>query len=130
MIYLDSSAIVKLVHVEPQTAALRTWLTTRSNLPLVSSMLARVETARALRRTDPAALVNLPLVLGAINFIAIDEGVCAAAAAYPEPLLRSLDAIHLATAAVVASALTAFVTYDKRLVAAATADGLPVAAPR
>jgi uncharacterized protein len=129
MIYLDTCAIVKLVHVEPQTAALRAWMTARGSTPLVSSLLARVETARALRRTDPAALANVPLVLGAINLVAIDESVCAAAAAYEDPLLRSLDAIHLATAAVIGSALTSFVTYDKRLASAATAAGLPVAAP-
>jgi uncharacterized protein len=130
MIYLDSCAIVKLVHIEPQTAALRAWLTARGDVPLVSSLLARVETARALRRTDQPALSNLPLVLGAINLIAIDESVCAAAAAYQDPLLRSLDAIHLATAAVVGSTLSAFVTYDKRLAIAASAAGLPVTAPR
>jgi uncharacterized protein len=129
MIYLDSSAVVKLVHVEPQTPALRAWLTASGQPALVSSLLAHVESARALRRTDAAALVNLPLVLGAINMIAIDATICGAAAAHPDPLLRSLDAIHLATAAMVGPALTSFVTYDKRLAAAATAAGLPVAAP-
>ena len=64
MIYLDSSAVVKLVHVEPQTPALRAWLTASGQPALVSSLLAHVEGARALRRTDAAALVNLPLVLG------------------------------------------------------------------
>jgi predicted nucleic acid-binding protein len=130
MIYLDSCAIVKLVHVTPETPALRAWLTAQGGIPLVSSTLARVECARALRRVDPGALANLPLVLGAINFIAMDDGVCAAAAAQPEPLLRSLDAIHLATAQLLGTALTWFVTYDKRLLAAAVAAALPTAEPR
>ncbi len=129
MLYLESSAIVKLVHVEAETAALRTWLTARAQTPLVSSLLARVETARALRRTDPPALANLPLVLGAIHLIAVDESVCAAAAAYEDPLLRSLDAIHLATAAVVGAALISFVSYDRRVMTAAEAAGLPTASP-
>lgn len=129
MIYLDSCAIVKLVHVEPQTIALRAWLTEHGQKPLVSSLLARVEAARALRRTDPPALANLPLVLAAVNLIPMDESVCATAAAYPDPLLRSLDALHLATATLVASDLTAFVTYDQRLAKAAEAQGLPLAAP-
>jgi len=129
MVYLDSSAIVKLVHVEAETAALRTWLTGRAQTPLVSSLLARVETARALWRTDPTALANLPLVLGAVHLIAMDESLCATAAGYQDPGLRSLDAIHLATAAVVGSALTSFVTYDRRLMAIASAAGLPTASP-
>jgi predicted nucleic acid-binding protein len=95
----------------------------------VSSLLARVETARALWRTDPPALANLPLVLGAVHLIAIDESLCAAAAGHQDPGMRSLDAIHLATAVIVGSALTSFVTYDKRMITAAAAAGLPTASP-
>lgn len=129
MVYLDSSAIVKLVHVEEETAALRTWLTGRGQTPLVSSLLARVETARALWRTDPPALVNVPLVLGAVHLIAMDESVCGTASAYQEAELRSLDAIHLATATMIGTALTWFVSYDKRLLSVASSAGLPTASP-
>lgn len=129
MVYLDSSAIVKLVHVEAESRALRNWLAGRAGTRLVSSLLTRIEAARALWRYDPPALANLPLVLGAVDLIPMDEGLCAAAAAYQEPLLRSLDAIHLATAAVVGSALTAFVTYDRRLQTVAAEAGLPTDSP-
>jgi uncharacterized protein len=118
-----------MTHVETHSAALRAWLIPQRQVPLVSSLLARVETARALHRTDPEAVASLPAVVGSINLIAISETACATAAAYPDRLLRSLDAIHLATAAMLGSALTSFVTYDRRLAAVAEATGLPVAAP-
>jgi uncharacterized protein len=129
MIYLDSSAVVKLVHVEEETPALQSWLAARAGTPLVTSLVARIETERALRRSDPAALPHLPLVLGGINMILIGDSICAAAGAYPDPSLRSLDAIHLATAAFLGSTLTALVTYDERLSVAAVSHGMTVASP-
>ena len=130
MIYLDSSAVVKLCRVEPQTAALSGWLGSRSrDVVRISSVLARIEAARALLRVDPRSLANLPLVLAGMATMAIDEPIVAAAAAFTEPLLRSLDAIHLASAMRLAPELTAFVVYDKRLAAIAEGFGLPVLAP-
>lgn len=61
--------------------------------------------------------------------MAIDDPVVAAAAAFTDPMLRSLDAIHLASAMRLAPDLTAFVTYDKRLAAAAANFHLPVVIP-
>ena len=129
MIYLDTSAIVKLVHVEPQSTALRAFIDERRGEPLLSSLITRIETERALRRTDPLALPRMPLILGSINLVLMGESICASAGAYPDAGLRSLDAIHLATAALLGSSLTALVTYDYRLALAADAVGITVAAP-
>ena len=130
MIYLDSSAVVKLCRVEPQTAALTRWLGSQDGeIVRITSVLARIEAARAMLRVDPRSLANLPLVLAGMATMAIDEPVVAAATAFTEPRLRSLDAIHLASALRLASELTAFVAYDKRLAGAAQRFGLPVLAP-
>ena len=130
MIYLDSSAVVKLCRVEPQTAALTGWLGSQSReVVRLSSALARIESARALLRVDPRSLANLPMVLAGMATMAIDEPVVVAAAAFTDPLLRSLDAIHLASALRLAPEITAFVTYDKRLANAAQGFGLPVLTP-
>lgn len=133
MIYLDSAAIVKLVRSEPGSAELAAWLNDRRDLPLVTSGLAEVEVPRALRRSAPQALPGVPAVLGRLYRLEIDPVIRAGAGAFADPNLRSLDAIHLATARFVAgqqgTTFEAFVTYDKRLLAAASAAGLPVAAP-
>ena len=131
MIYLDSAAVVKLIHVEDGTAELLRWLGNSSDVPVVSSSLAEVEVARALRHNAPAALVSMPTVLARLVRIEIDAVVRATAAAFQAPHLRSLDAIHLATALTLAGdgGLQSFVTYDKRLLAAAADNGLPVASP-
>ncbi len=130
MIYLDTAAIIKLIRNEPESDALFDWLDGRSGELLVSSALAEVEVPRGLRRAEPALLAAIPSVLARIAICEIDESVRSAAAAYNDPLLRSLDAIHLATAQVVLGGdLKAFVTYDKRLLATADALGVPTARP-
>ena len=133
MIYLDSAAVVKLVHAEAGTKALVQWLGDRPNSPIVSSALVEVEVPRALRRSVPQRLAGVPSVLARMYRVEIDASVRAIAAGYEEPLLRSLDAIHLATAQLMAGSpetgFEAFVTYDRRLLAAATAIGLPTASP-
>ncbi|GLZ32924.1 ribonuclease VapC [Lentzea sp. NBRC 105346] len=132
MIYLDSAAIVKLIRPEAETADLLDWLNDRLNDVLVSSALTEIEVPRALRRSDPGRLVGVPTVLAKINKLEIDSAVRATAAAYDDPNLRSLDAIHLASAhslVLEGKKLIAFVTYDKRLLAAVSAAGLPVASP-
>jgi predicted nucleic acid-binding protein len=128
VIYLDSSAIVKLARQESETDALRAWLAANPS-PLVASALARTESARALLRTEPAALPVLQAVLALLHQKPITDAVLDAAARLPGTMLRSLDAIHLASAAELAPGLTWFVAYDKRLADAARGRGLPVAAP-
>ncbi|MDX6295264.1 MAG: uncharacterized protein QOH50_4339 [Kribbellaceae bacterium] len=130
MIYLDTAALVKLVRREVASDALVDWIGDHPDEMLVSSTLAEVELPRALRRTEPALLAAVPALLGRIAVYEIDDLVRATAAAYDDPLIRSLDAIHLATAdAVLGDDLTAFVSYDRRLLAAATALGLSTTSP-
>jgi predicted nucleic acid-binding protein len=91
--------------------------------------LAEVELSRALRRSSPQALAYVPIALSDLYLMDITRVVRQTAASYGDPLLRSLAAIHLATAQVLTGGLDAFVTYDKRLLEAAAGVGLPVAAP-
>jgi predicted nucleic acid-binding protein len=132
VIYLDSSAIVKLVGVESETAALLRWLGRRAGTGLVTSALSEVEVPRALRRTRPSSLASVAGVLRRFDRIDVSDAVRATAAAYTEPHLRSLDAIHVATAEVLVAsgkAISAFVSYDRRQNEAARAAGLTIAAP-
>ena len=128
MVYLDSSALVKLVVTEPESTALLQYL--RDHPERVSSALARVEVCRALRRTGApeAALQRADQVLARIALVAMDEPLLRAAATLPPRGLRSLDALHLATALSLDD-LVAVVTYDQRLDAAAARAGLAVASP-
>jgi predicted nucleic acid-binding protein len=128
VIYLDSCALVKLTHPEPKTSALRTWLATRFGVT-VSSALAMLEVTRALRRSDPAALPRVPDVLSRVMLVPIDQPILVSAAALADPMLRSLDAIHLGTALRLDAPSLVFVSYDKRLSAAASQEGLTVTAP-
>lgn len=132
MIYLDSAAVVKLVREEAETRALVTWLNERVGQRLVASSLVEVEVPRALRRSQPDVLGAVAAALTRIDRIEVDAAIRATAAAYVDPLLRSLDAIHLATADQLAASgkdVSAFVTYDKRLADAARACSFTVAAP-
>jgi len=128
VVYLDSSALVKLIVTEPETAALRRYL--REHPERVSSALARVEVCRALRRAGvtEATLRRADQMLGRIALVAMDDPLLRAAAALSPSGLRSLDAVHLATALSL-DGLDAVVTYDRRLDAAAAQTGLVVASP-
>lgn len=132
MIYLDTAALVKLVRIEAESAALVAWLGERTEHALVCSTLAEVELPRALRRRQPAALGIVAGVLARLHRVEINAAVRATAGGYPEPTLRSLDAIHLATAEFLQASgepIAAFVTYDKRLAEAVVRTGLTVEAP-
>jgi uncharacterized protein len=129
MIYLDSAAIVKLVHAEAESAALRTWLDERADTGWISSVLTEVESFRALARHAPEAAARLPAVLDQIDLINLDPPVRILAQTVRPATVRSLDAIHLGTALNARHTLTSFVTYDKRLLEAVLAAGLPADAP-
>lgn len=133
MIYLDSAAIIKLLRREPASEELIGWLNDQPEMSLVASALVEVEVPRALRRSAPQALVGVPGVLSRLYRVEIDSTIRATAGAYPDSMLRSLDAIHLATAETLADQpaanFVAFVTYDRRLLDAAKGIGLPVASP-
>jgi uncharacterized protein len=132
VIFLDSAAIVKMIRREAESAALEAWLARQADKGLVASALVLTEVPRALRRSDPGRLAAVPTVLARLDRVPVDETVLATAAAYADPMLRTLDAIHLATAqslVLEGIELTALVTYDKRLLTAAADIGLPTAAP-
>jgi predicted nucleic acid-binding protein len=129
-LYLDSSAIVKLVAVEPESAALRRFLR-RGEGPWATSALARTEVVRALLPAGPAAVERARSVLSAVAEVVITRNVLDRAAQLePETPLRTLDAIHLASAMRLGRDLTAVVTYDHRMADAAEELGLVVQAPR
>ena len=129
MIYLDSSALVKLVLSEPESAALLRFL--ESHPERVSSAIARVEVLRAIRRWPRSAdaLEQAAQVLERVALVPVDDEVLANAAGLDPATLRSLDAIHLGTALTLPM-LDAFVAYDSDLVAAAVQLGCDVVSPR
>ncbi len=129
MIYFDSSALLKLLFDEPESAALVSWLQDREGLPPVSSELTQVEVIIASRRLDPAVVPVARRLLGQVDLVPLRGAVLDRAAEVGEPPLRTLDALHLASALVLGAGLSAFLTYDARLAAAAQAAGLPVAHP-
>jgi hypothetical protein len=128
VIYLDSSALVKLVVAEPESAALRRFL--RREPERVSCGLARTEVLRAVRPVGPGAVERARRLLRRVHLIRIDDVLLDAAGMIDAVVLRSLDAIHLAAAQIVAPNLTAFVTYDRRMAIAAAELGHSVTAPR
>jgi predicted nucleic acid-binding protein len=129
LIYLDSSALVKLVLTEAQTATLAGWLAERADVPLVSSVVHRTEVPRAVWRADPSALPRSYRQMRGVQMVALSTKILDIAATLPPTTLKSLDSIHLASALAIRRDLTAFVAYDLRLLTAAQDAGLPVASP-
>lgn len=125
-LYLDSSALVKLVTDEPESAALRSFLDSAPP-PLVSSQIAAVEVPRAARRYG--AEQRGRAVLERLLQIGIEPALLDTAAAIDPMTLSSLDALHLASALTHAEHIEYFVAYDVRLVSAAQAAGLTVRSP-
>jgi predicted nucleic acid-binding protein len=129
LIYLDSSALVKLVTPEAETAALRQFLSDHSDQPAITAALARLEVVRAVRHAGPDAIDDARELLDRVAQVALSEELLDDAADLGDQVLRSLDAIHLAAALTLGPALTAFVAYDKRLNQAAGEQGLALATP-
>ena len=126
--YVDTSAFLKLIVAEPESVALRTRL--RRWPDRASATLLRTETVRALRRSGNDHLVgNARRLLRAIHLVRIDEPLLDRAGDLGPAELRSLDAIHLATALSIGPELGVFVTYDGRLREAALSQGLDVESP-
>ena len=126
--YLDSSAIVKLAVRESESLALRRYL--RRRQPLVSSALARAEVLRALLPAGDEAVARGRTVLQRIELVRVNDRILNAAGVLRPPELRSLDAIHLATAEELGDDLSALVTYDDRMVNAAKQIGYKIVQPR
>lgn len=129
LLYLDSSALVKLVIWEAESDELERFLIEWPNQ--VSSTLAVVEVSRATRRASPRSDIQerARSILGQIGLLEIDAAVRQLAATLEPATVRTLDAIHVATALSIADALGSFVTYDRRSSDAARAAGLMVQAP-
>lgn len=126
-LYLDSSAIVKLVVPEPETKALRELL--RSWPERASSLISRIEVERVARRIGGGSIRRARTVLSRLALVELDDAVIQTAAALDPPELRTLDAIHLATALSLGEDLGAICAYDARLADAASAVGAEVMAP-
>jgi len=126
--YLDSSALVKLVVEEAESQPLRQALAAWPRR--VTSRISVVEVLRTARRQDRTAEPLARSVLTRVALLAVADRVLMAAARLDPPTLRSLDAIHLASAFRLGPELAAFVSYDARQLEAAEALGLPVISPR
>ncbi|MDQ3680301.1 MAG: type II toxin-antitoxin system VapC family toxin [Actinomycetota bacterium] len=125
--YLDSSAIVKLAVREAESDALRRHL--RRRRPLVSSALVRAEVLRALLPGGERALAAGRRVLASVDLVRVNDRVLDLAGSILPIELRSLEAIHLATAERLGGELGGFVTYDERLAAVARQLGHRVSVP-
>ncbi len=127
--YLDSSAFVKLAVEGPETDALRGFLAERGHRR-VSSALLRTEALRAVRHLGSEALATVREGLRRVDLVAIDDRILDAAGRLEPGILRTLDAIHVATALAIGDDLETIVTYDERMVAAARLLGLSTSTPR
>jgi predicted nucleic acid-binding protein len=125
--YLDTSAYVKLVLREPEHVALARAL---ERWPArISSALLRAEAERACARYGPAWARRAREAVATLALLPLDEAVLAAAGELAPPALRTLDALHLATALGVGRRLGVLFSYDERLCAAASAAGIAVERP-
>ena len=129
MIYLESSALLKLVRREIETDALRDWLADRPDQPAATSELGRVEVLRAARRVGGRALAEARALVDDIDLVPLHRAVQDLASEVGQATLRTLDALHLASALLLADVLSDFVAYDQRLLEAAHALGLPARSP-
>ena len=129
LVYLDASAIVKLVRREPESRALLAAL--RSWPERVTSVVSAVEVPRAVRRAgaDARSLRRADRVLDRLGLVELDAPVRARAAALEPAVLRTLDAIHIATALELAPDVETLITYDRRQARSARSAGLAVIAP-
>lgn len=127
MIYVDSSALVKLVVEEPESSALRDLL--EHDADQLSSTIVEIEVVRAVRRAVPELVLQAQRVVAMVTVIEPNEAIRARAALLEPAMLRTLDALHLATALEIVDELDGLVSYDVRLSDAAAATGLRVFAP-
>jgi len=127
--YADVSAVIKLLVEETHSKAFAAFYDDHADAEWVSSALLRIEVTRAVTRAIPTLLPDARDLLTAFSYIAIDDDIVDAGMSEPDRGLRSLDAIHLATARILALELDALVTYDDRLIKAATDAGLATVSP-
>ena len=124
--YVDASAFVKLVIGEPESDALGDAL---AGLTMTSSAILEVEATLVVRRRHPRSFNGVRRLLGSVRLVEIEHAIRRAAGDLEDPGLRSLDAIHLATAMSVGDPVMDVITYDDRFADAARAHGLTVVQP-
>ncbi|HEX6470023.1 MAG TPA: type II toxin-antitoxin system VapC family toxin [Streptosporangiaceae bacterium] len=127
MIYLDASAIVTLISGRSYAGHLSDYLDSRPDVPQATSTVGLIETVRTLDRIGnfPSAMQDL---LRSFTEVLLTDDIRDAAAHLPAGV-RTLDAVHIASAQVLGEALDALITYDKRMLDVARSVGLPVQAP-
>ncbi|GAA5125667.1 type II toxin-antitoxin system VapC family toxin [Haloechinothrix salitolerans] len=131
-VYLDSCAAIKLFKDEVESDALEDWLVEQVPARQITSYLTRTELPRGLHAVEASAQTHERALhwLRRCAHVALPASLCERAGSLsPGTRLRSLDAIHIAAAQNLGAALVAFVSYDKRLIAAASEHGLPVVSP-
>ncbi len=126
-VYVDASALAKLLVDEREGDDLRAFLAPIGRQ--ATSIVGRVEVDRTVARRAPALLAHVAGLLDDLVIVGLEPEIAAAAATIEPASLRTLDAIHLASAAALGADLAAFVTYDRRLAEAARALGMPVVSP-
>lgn len=127
-VYVDTSALVKLVVREPESDALVAWAATEA-AQAVSADLARTELVRAVRRSNPQQAERAREVLDSVTLLALTPEILESAGRLEPAGLRTLDAVHLAAALALGDDLDAIITYDERLAEAARSHGVHVLAP-
>lgn len=127
--YADTSAVIKLLVDEAHTSAMAAFFDEHEDWDWASSNLLRIEVARAINRVQPEMLPDARELLDYFAFIPVNDDIVERAMTEPAPDLRSLDAIHLATARSLAGDLAGLVSYDGRLLAASSDAGLAVVTP-
>jgi predicted nucleic acid-binding protein len=128
--YADTSAVIKLLVEETHSKAFAAFYDSHADAEWVSSALLRIELTRAVSRAMPTLLPDARDLLLAFSYVAIDDDIVEAAMNEPDRRLRSLDAIHLATARLLGPDIDALASYDDRLTGAARDAGLDTIAPR
>jgi uncharacterized protein len=129
VIYLDSSALVKLALAEPESVALTGYLAKHQGQALVSSTLHRAEVLRAIWRSEPGALPRAQRIIRRVSLVSLSHELLDNAATQAPANLGTTAAIHLVSALTIKRDLTAFVCYDRELIEAAEVVGLPVVSP-
>lgn len=128
LVYLDASALVKLVAVEPESSALAQLLGDWESR--ITSRISTVEVTRAARRpARPELVERASAVLDGVSFVELNPEIARLAGLLDPPTLRSLDAMHVASALSLGADVGPFLSYDARMQEAATAAGLDVRAP-
>jgi predicted nucleic acid-binding protein len=129
-IYLDTSALVKLVVAEDESQSLQSFLSARGEDTLFSVALARTELIRAVAQNGAQAVADARDLLNSLDTVTLTRQLLDDAGTLLPLRLRSLDAIHLVAAQRAGDTLRAVITYDARMISAAADLGIPAAAPR